>query len=73
MKAGHDLVELAAGFGHREHLHLAWRYLHLTDPETAEHWMCRAIRHLATGHHTPDKYHVTLTIACASAAIAWAQ
>jgi hypothetical protein len=58
-----EVLGFGSGFGHREHLLLAWRYLRLADQQTAECWMRQAIRHVATGHGTPDKYHETLTMA----------
>jgi hypothetical protein len=50
-------------FGHRQHLDLAWRYLHLTDGVTAETWMREAIKHVALKHGASDKYNETQTIA----------
>lgn len=63
MRPLQDVLDLRIGFGHREHLLLAWKYLRLGDLETAQHWMCQAIRHISTSHGTPDKYHETLTVA----------
>lgn len=57
-----EVLERNGGFGHRQHLELAWRYLSRTDPGSAEHLMSEAIRHVATSHGTPEKYHETLTI-----------
>lgn len=57
-----EILGLGRGFGHREHLLLAWRYLQLTDRRGAERCMCRAIKHVAAAHGTPEKYHHTLTI-----------
>jgi hypothetical protein len=42
---------------------LAWRYLYGAEPEIAERSMKAAIRHVATTHGAPEKYHETLTIA----------
>jgi hypothetical protein len=58
-----EILGLGRGFGHREHLLLAWRYLALADREAAERLMCLAIKHVAAAHGTPEKYHETLTIA----------
>jgi hypothetical protein len=51
----------AGGFGHREHLELAWRYLEKYPLERAKRVMAAAIRHLAGRHGAPEKYHETLT------------
>jgi hypothetical protein len=58
-----DLLEKEGTFGHRQHVDLAWRYLHLTDQLKAEAWMREAIRHVAFRHGAADKYHETRTIA----------
>jgi hypothetical protein len=50
------------GFGHREHLELAWRYLHEADLDGAQGLMSDAIRHVATSHGMPDRYHHTITL-----------
>lgn len=49
------------GFGHREHLHLAWRYVRHGGLASAERQMRSAILHVASTHGDPDKYHETLT------------
>jgi hypothetical protein len=58
-----DLLKRDRAFGHRQHVALAWRYLQLTDPVTAESWMREAIQHVAFKHGAADKYHETITIA----------
>jgi hypothetical protein len=58
-----DLLRRDRAFGHRQHVDLAWRYLHLTDQITAEKWMREAIKHVALKHGASDKYHETRTIA----------
>jgi hypothetical protein len=63
MRLVEEVLTLGNGFGHREHLFLAWKYLRLGDTETAEHRMCEAIRHVTALHGEPDKYHETLTLA----------
>jgi hypothetical protein len=50
------------GFGHREHLELAWRYVRSHDLRDAERLMRGAIRHVAVSHGQLDKYHETLTV-----------
>jgi hypothetical protein len=49
------------GFGHREHLELAWNYLDVYEPDEAHDVMASAIRQLARLHGAPDKYHETIT------------
>jgi len=49
-------------FGHRQHVHLAWRYSRDAELAVAEHRMCAAIRYVAALHRTPEKYHETLTM-----------
>jgi Activator of Hsp90 ATPase homolog 1-like protein len=51
------------GFGHAEHLELAWRYLDRFEPDDAERAMAEAIRHVAATHGQPDRYHETMTVA----------
>ncbi len=58
-----NVMDQRNGFGHRQHVMLAWRYLVTTDQQTAQHWMRLAIRHVASAHGTPDRYHETLTTA----------
>jgi hypothetical protein len=54
------LLERDGRFGHRQHLELAWEYLQ-AGPGAAQS-MRRAIRHAASLHGEPDRYHETLTI-----------
>jgi len=56
-----EVLRLAPDFGHRQHVHLAWRYLRSAEPSQAEAQMRSAIQHLAAAHGTPEKYHETLT------------
>jgi hypothetical protein len=56
-------LSTGSGFGHRQHLELAWRYLRGTELETTERLMGAAVRHVATAHGTSDKFNETLTIA----------
>jgi hypothetical protein len=58
-----EILRSDGTFGHRQHLHLAWRYLQSGDLEQAEAWMGQAIRAVAEKHGTPENYHQTLTIA----------
>ena len=56
-----EILRARGGFGHREHLELAWRYLELYDIDEAVDVMTAAIRHVAARHGAPDKYHETIT------------
>lgn len=56
------VLQSRGGFGHREHLELAWRYLHAVDVERAPLLMSNAIRHVAASHGMPDRYHHTITL-----------
>lgn len=55
------IVAARGGFGHREHLELVWTYLQRYDAEAAHRAVAAAIRHLASAHGAPDKYHETIT------------
>ncbi len=57
----HEVLESRGGFGHREHLELAWTYLRLYPVDAAAEAMVAAIRHLARLHGAQDKYHETIT------------
>ena len=57
----HGILAARGGFGHREHLELAWRLLERYPAAEAQHAMCSAIRHLASLHGAADKYHETIT------------
>jgi hypothetical protein len=57
----HEILEARGGFGHREHLELAWRYLRLYPLDEAAEAMVAAIRHVAQLHGAADKYHETIT------------
>jgi hypothetical protein len=56
-----SVLNARGGFGHREHLELAWNYLRRYEAEEAQRAVASAIRHLATAHGTPEKYHETIT------------
>jgi hypothetical protein len=55
------IIHARGGFGHREHLELAWNYLNGEGTDAAHRKMARAIRVLAVRHGTPEKYHETIT------------
>lgn len=56
-----EILETRGGFGHREHVELAWSYLRLYPIDAAAEAMVRAIRHMARLHGAQDKYHETIT------------
>ncbi len=56
-----DILETRGGFGHREHLELAWNYLRLYSIDEAGEIMVAAIRHVARLHGAEGKYHETMT------------
>jgi hypothetical protein len=57
----HEILDNRGGFGHREHLELAWNYLALYPVDEAAEVMPAAIRHVARLHGAEDKYHDTIT------------
>lgn len=61
----HEIIGRGDGFGHRQHVELAWRYLAVHDAEQAGDSMAEAIRQVAAAHGQPDQYHETITRAWA--------
>jgi hypothetical protein len=57
----HEIVESRGGFGHREHLELAWTYLRLHPIDEAAELMVATIRRVARLHGAEEKYHETIT------------
>ncbi len=55
------LRESGGRFGHREHLHLAWRYVRGADPDEAADRKRAAIQHVAGVHQDSNRYHETMT------------
>src|SRR5579875_884496 len=55
------IMKARGGFGHREHLELAWTLLQLYPVERAADAMVAAIRHLASTHGAEGKFHETIT------------
>ena len=56
-----EILAAQGGFGHREHLELAWSYLRVYPVDEASEVMVAAIRHVAGLHGAEDKYHETMT------------
>jgi hypothetical protein len=57
----HEILESRGGFGHREHVELAWTYLRRYPIDRAAEVMVAAIRRVARQHEAEDKYHATIT------------
>jgi hypothetical protein len=57
----HDILGRGAGFGHRQHVELAWRYLARHDADQAADSVAAAIRQVAEAHGQPAKFHQTIT------------
>jgi hypothetical protein len=57
----HEILDTRGGFGHREHLELAWTYLRMYPCDEAGEAMVEAIRHVARLHGAEQKYHETMT------------
>jgi hypothetical protein len=57
----HDILGRGDGFGHRQHVELAWRYLGRHDPDQAADSVAAAIRQVAEAHGQPGKFHQTIT------------
>jgi hypothetical protein len=55
------IIETRGGFGHPQHIELAWTYLDRYDLDLAHEAVAGAIRHVAELHGAPDKYHQTIT------------
>ncbi len=56
-----EIVRSRGGFGHHEHLELAWTYLRLYPLDEAASVMAAAVRHIARRHGAEGKYHETIT------------
>ncbi len=57
----HEIVGRGDGFGHRQHLELAWRYLATHDPDQAADAVAGAIRQVAAAHGQESRFHETIT------------
>jgi hypothetical protein len=55
------ILHQRGGFSHREHLELVWNYLDRYDADAARDAVAAAIRHVATLHGAPERYHETIT------------
>jgi hypothetical protein len=57
----HRIATTRGGFGHREHLELAWTCLDRYDLATAHDAVKTAVTSLAQRHGMPERYHETIT------------
>jgi hypothetical protein len=55
------ILATRGGFGHREHLELAWTCLDRYELTTAHQAVSTAVRHVAQLHGMPERYHETIT------------
>jgi hypothetical protein len=56
-----EILAVRGGFGHSEHLELAWTLLASHPIDRARRLMASSIRHVAELHGAPDRYHETIT------------
>lgn len=56
-----QIVPPGGGFGHREHVHLAFIAVRRYGPERAAAVVAGWIRHLAAYHRAPQKFNATVT------------
>jgi hypothetical protein len=57
----HEILGRGEGFGHRQHVELAWRYLAMHDPDLAADAVAAAIRQVAAAHGQEGRFHETIT------------
>jgi hypothetical protein len=55
------ILARGAGFGHREHLELAWTLLGRLSAPVASVAIRQVLRDLAATHGMPDRFHATIT------------
>ena len=55
------ILSRGSGFGHSEHLELAWTLLGRLPAPDASDAIHRLLRDLAASHGMPDRFHATLT------------
>jgi hypothetical protein len=61
LKILREILDARRGFGHREHLELAYSYLNEHPTDAAVDVMSDAIKHVARLHGAEDKYNETIT------------
>jgi hypothetical protein len=57
----HEILGRGEGFGHRQHVELAWRYLAAHDVDAAAEAVAAAVRQVAAAHGQPGRFHETIT------------
>jgi len=57
----HEILGRGDGFGHRQHVELAWRLLAMHGTDRAADAVAAAIRQVASAHGQPDRFHETIT------------
>jgi hypothetical protein len=57
----HEILGRGEGFGHRQHVELAWRLLATHGTDQAADAVAAAIRQVAAAHGQPGKFHETIT------------
>lgn len=60
-QALHEILGRGEGFGHRQHVELAWRLLAAHDAAQAADAVAAAIRQVAAAHGQPARFHETIT------------
>jgi hypothetical protein len=58
----HEILGRGAGFGHRQHVELAWRYVGMHGAGQAYGCVAEAIREVAAAHGAAGKFHETITM-----------
>jgi hypothetical protein len=61
----HEILGRGEGFGHRQHLELAWRHLAMHGPDLAADLVAADIRAVAAAHGQEGRFHETITRSCA--------
>lgn len=57
----HEILGRGEGFGHRQHVELAWRYLAMHGADQAADTVAGAIRQVAAAHGRASRFHETIT------------
>jgi hypothetical protein len=57
----HEILGRGEGFGHRQHVELAWRLLGKHNADQAAAAVADAIRQVAAAHGQPARFHETIT------------
>lgn len=57
----HEILGRGEGFGHRQHVELAWRYLAMHGADLAPDAIAEAIRQVAAAHGQESRFHETIT------------